>query len=234
MLASTLLIFPPAALWITSITDGRPRRARAICAGVSSGDVVGLSEQRPKDAHDAQEDDDPDDDDRDQKEDQEPEATAVPLPHHDHLGRWWGWLAHDGSLLGVWSPAAAEARFGRCSACYLILGDPSSVGLASAVIFCVTCHICVQTTMRPDPGHCGPLPRMSRSAVIRPQIVLSAGQGDDLRLHGAAVQLRHRELGATQSPSSARAPTAAPVVWGPSLMVCSGVGCRRNDRPKRG
>lgn len=98
MLASTLLIFPPAALWITSITDGPG--VRAICAGVSSGDVVGLPEQGPKDAHDAQEDDDPDDDDRDQKEDQEPEATAVPLPHHDHLWRWWGWLAHDGSLLG--------------------------------------------------------------------------------------------------------------------------------------
>jgi hypothetical protein len=45
------------------------------------------------------------------------------------------------------------------------------VGLASAVIFCITCRICVQPTVRPDPGRSGPLPRMSRSAVIRRQIV---------------------------------------------------------------
>jgi hypothetical protein len=54
----------------------------------TTGDVVGLSEQRSEDAHDAQEDDDPDDDDSDQEEDQEPEATAVTLSYHDHLWRW--------------------------------------------------------------------------------------------------------------------------------------------------
>ena len=63
-------------------------------------DVVVLSEQRPKDAHDAQENDDPDDDDGDQKEDQEPKATAVTLSHDDHLWRWWGCLAHNGFSLG--------------------------------------------------------------------------------------------------------------------------------------
>jgi hypothetical protein len=63
------------------------------------GDVVGLSEQRSEDAHDAQEDDDPDDDDGDQKEDQKPKATAVTLSHDDHLRRrWWGCLAHSESL----------------------------------------------------------------------------------------------------------------------------------------
>jgi hypothetical protein len=58
------------------------------------GHVVGLSEQRSEDAHDAQEDDYPDDDDGDQKEYQEPKATAVTLTHYDHLWRWWGCLTH--------------------------------------------------------------------------------------------------------------------------------------------
>jgi hypothetical protein len=65
---------------------------------VLSGNVVGLSEQRSEDAHDAQEDDDPDDEDTDQKEDQEPEATAVTLTHDDNLWRWWGCLTHSESL----------------------------------------------------------------------------------------------------------------------------------------
>ena len=77
------------------------------------GDVVGLSEQRSEDAHDAQEDDDPDDDDGDQKEDQEPKATAVTLSHYDHLWRWWGCLAHSGVSLGVYYRLA----------CHLILAD---------------------------------------------------------------------------------------------------------------
>ena len=61
---------------------------------VRTGDVVGLSEQRSEDAHDAEEDDDPDDDDGDQKENQKPEATAVTLSYYYHL--WWrrGCLAH--------------------------------------------------------------------------------------------------------------------------------------------
>ena len=72
-------------------------------------DVVVLSEQRPKDAHHAQENDDPDDDDGDQKEDQEPKATAVTLSHDDHLWRRWVWLAHNGFSLGVRLSAPAEA-----------------------------------------------------------------------------------------------------------------------------
>ena len=57
-------------------------------------DVVGLSEQRSEDAHDAEEDDDPDDDDGDQKENQKPEATAVTLSYYYHLWWWRGCLAH--------------------------------------------------------------------------------------------------------------------------------------------
>src|SRR4249919_2420352 len=37
--------------------------------------------------------------------------------------------------------------------------------LASAVIFCVTCRVCVQTTMHPDPGHCGPQRTRGRSGL---------------------------------------------------------------------
>jgi hypothetical protein len=89
-----------------------------------SPDVVGLSEERSEDAHDAQEDDDPDDDDGDQKEDQKPKATAVTLTHYDHLWRWWGCLTHSKSLsapvnrsspAGLSWPAGVPLNLGRPS-----------------------------------------------------------------------------------------------------------------------
>jgi hypothetical protein len=74
--------------------SGRPVSSAGLCRMDEPVDVVGLSEQRSEDAHDAEEDDDPDDDDGDQKENQKPEATAVTLSYYDHL-RWWrGCLAH--------------------------------------------------------------------------------------------------------------------------------------------
>jgi hypothetical protein len=106
------------------------------------------------------------------------------------------------------------------------------VGLASAVIFCITCRICVQTTVRPDPGRCGPLLRMSRSAVVRRQIVC---RPDKVTASACtAPQAATENYDRADSIAEFRHERRRPRRWCEVLphgfvWRC----CGRNDRPKR-